>query len=86
MDGEDYPMSLVGEDVILVTRCVNQGIDSHLEAFTESSFIHNSPRRLECRVSPKDMPILLRRLDEIGSDAAMQLRSCILTTLEIEEV
>lgn len=40
---------------------------------------------LECRVSSESLPVLLRRLNELESEAAWELRSSILSTLEIEE-
>jgi hypothetical protein len=82
---ENYPMSLVGEDAKVVEQAVEMGIDSHLEAFTESSFRWKAGR-LECEVSPKDMLILLRRISEFGTSQADDLRTAILSTLDIEEV
>ena len=40
---------------------------------------------LECRVSAESLPVLLRRLDDDGSEAAWSLRSDILSTLGIDE-
>lgn len=86
---ENYPMSLVGEDRDVMICVVNQGIDSHLEGFTESSF-KDTGYRLECDISPKDMLILLRRLLEIHYEEmfenACSLRSGILETMDIEEI
>ncbi len=42
-------------------------------------------RTLECRVSSDSLPVLLRRLHELESEAAWDLRSEILSTLGIEE-
>jgi len=71
---EPYPMELVGADRDLMFEMVNQGIDAHLEAFTESQFddrydpkdirFRISGPRLFCTIGPKDMPVLLRRLKE----------------------
>lgn len=86
-----YHMSLVGEDKDVMTHVVNMGIDSHLEAFTESDFSDDG-YRLTCNVSPKDMLILLRRLyegagmDEEMFDYAISLRMGILDTMDIEEI
>ena len=85
INGERYPMSLVGEDRDVMTAIVNQGIDAHLEAFTDSKFTDNG-HRLICDVGPKDMHVLLRRLNESDHENAMSLRSGILTTIDIEEV
>jgi len=40
---------------------------------------------LECAVSAESLSVLLRRLDEDGSEAAQSLRADILSTLGIEE-
>lgn len=40
---------------------------------------------LECIVSAESLPVLLRRLDDGESEAALSLRDAILSTLEIEE-
>lgn len=85
INGEIFPMELVGEDRELMSGIVNQGIDSHLEIFGESDFTDNG-NRLYCKVGPKDMHVLLRRLNESSDDAAMSLRTGILTCLEIEEI
>ena len=79
-------------DAKLITRIVNMGIDSHLEAVTDSKFGNEKEKvkglggRLTCEFSNKDMLVILRRLWEDGSDEAWLLRSDILSTLEIEEI
>ena len=80
-----YHMDLVGEDAHSVIDAVNEGIDSHLTAITDSEFTP-SGRRLGCKVTEDDMIVLLRRLGDSGSNEAMSLRSSILQTLEIEEI
>jgi len=72
-------------DAKLIQRIVNIGIDSALEAITESEFAWRGGR-LHCHFAHKDLLVLLRRLYEDGSEDAWQLRSDILTTLEIEEI
>ena len=92
-----YPMSLVGDDRHAVIAAVNQGIDAHLEAcFVPARgdrFRMQTPLgirgrisgpRLECRVSPQSLPVLLRRLLESGDETAESLASGICQTLEIE--
>ena len=92
-----YPMSLVGEDRHAVIAAVNQGIDAHLEAcFVPARgdrFRMQTPPgirgrisgpRLECRVSPQSLPVLLRRLLESGDETAESLASGICQTLDIE--
>lgn len=83
INGERYSMSLVGEARDTVTAAVNEGIDSYLEAFTDSTF-DDDGHRLRCDVGPDDMLVLLRRLDESGDPD--NLRGSILSTLDIEEV
>lgn len=86
---ESYDMTLVGEDAQVVRDAVNQGIDAHLEAITDSNFDWDARGRLVCDVAQGDMLVLLRRLGEMavnGNEVAMSLRSSILTTLDIEEV
>jgi len=92
-----YSMSLVGEDQPTVITTVNQGIDSHLEACyvpaRGDSFRLRTPPgirgrisgpRLECRVSPQSLPVLIRRLMESGDEQAESLASSMCQTLEIE--
>lgn len=80
-----YHIEEVGEGREAVIAVVNQGIDSRLEAITDSKFTDNG-RRLICDFSQKDMLVLLRRLYENGSDEAMSLRSSILESIGIEEI
>jgi hypothetical protein len=79
-----YPMSLVGSAVERVRECVNQGIDSYLEAcnspdrgdgyaYGERSIGSGKNKRviartLECQVSAQSLPVLLRRLSEVDYD------------------
>jgi len=94
-----YTMSLVGEDRHKVIAAINQGIDSRLEAcFVPARgdrFRVRTPPgirgrisgpRLECRLSPKSLPVLVRRLMESGDERAESLASDICQTLEIELV
>jgi len=92
-----YTMSLVGEDRQNVVTAVNQGIDSRLEAcfvpargdcfkFQTPEGIRGriSGTRLECKISPRSLPVLIRRLMESGDEAAEALASGICQTLDIE--
>ena len=92
-----YPMSLVGEDRHAVIAAVNQGIDAHLETCfvpdRGDRFRMQIPQgirgwisgpRLECRVSPQSLPVLLRRLLESGDETAESLASGICQTLDVE--
>ena len=92
-----YRMSLVGEDLQKAIAAVNQGIDAYLEACfvpgRGDSFRLETPQgirgkmsgpRLECKVSPKSLPVLVRRLIESDDEGAESLASDICQTLEIE--
>ena len=92
-----YHMSLVAEDRQKVIAAVNQGIDSHLEACfgpgRGDSFRIQTPEgirgrisgaRLECKVSPKSLPVPVRRLMESDDESAESLASDICQTLDIE--
>ena len=92
-----YPMTLVGEDAQAVSAVVNIGIDSHLQACYvpdrgDSFKSEQQPIRgvcLVCNVSRESMLVLIRRLEEAGDqgdDNAMDMRSCILSTLDIGEI
>jgi len=64
------------QDAKLFTAVVNQGIDSHLQAFTKSKFKHGNgdygePRLiLDFHVS--ELPLLVRRLHELETEEAEQ--------------
>lgn len=92
-----YRMSLVGEDLQKVIAAANQGIDAYLEACFvpgrgDSFRLKTTPGirgrisgpRLECKVSPKSLPVLVRRLMESDDERAESLASDICQTLEIE--
>lgn len=52
-------------DFDLFRSVIEQGIDSHLQAFV-SSYFHIQSSRLEMNFSIEELPILVRRLDELG--------------------
>jgi hypothetical protein len=92
-----YHMSLVAEDRQKVIAAVNQGIDAYLEACfvpgRGDSYRLQTPEgirgkisgpRLECKVSPKSLPVLVRRLMESEDEQAESLASSMCQTLEIE--
>jgi hypothetical protein len=56
-----------GADETLFTEIVNQGIDSHLEGFTQSKFSH-TPERLVMNFHVSELPILVRRLVEVWEE------------------
>jgi len=79
-----YPMIIRNQkewDVIV--EVVNQGIDSHMEGFTKSTFDSKTGK---CLIAVEEIGTFLRRLLESDSDEAMSLRSGILETLNIEEI
>ena len=83
-----YKISAVGGLKTAITAAVNQGIDAHLEGLTSSKF-DQSASRLECRISAKDLPVLLRRLQEMADDGKLEqdeesIVSDILGTLGVE--
>jgi hypothetical protein len=64
------------DDDKLFIDVVNKGIDSHLEGFIKSKFGTRDNRRIfDFHIS--ELPILLRRLEEIGTDEALQWKSDI---------
>jgi hypothetical protein len=77
-----------------IAQCVNQGIDSHLEAVCDPQDVFDNGN---CSVTPHSLCILLRRMgdtefqdiDSHGADdlwdAATSLQSSILTVLGIDE-
>ncbi len=94
-----YPMELAGRpDIEMVTRLVNQGIDSHLEAVTFAEPPAPTPQgKLRLVFDRPGMLVFMRRLreemdrepyepDASEDPPAMGLRSAILSTLDIEEI
>jgi hypothetical protein len=68
----------------LFAGIVNQGIDSHLEGFTKSNFSvqvlpKDSPssKRRIFNFHNSELPILLRRLEELGTEEALQWKDDI---------
>ena len=75
--GEFLPITtpIGSPDDKLFTDVVSQGIDSHLEGFTKSKFeIKNSSlgNRKIFNFHKSEIPILIRRLEEIGTEEAQQ--------------
>lgn len=67
----------------VIAKAVNQGIDSHLEGFSRSTFDNKTGN---CLIHPEEMTTFLRRLAESSDEEAWSLRMDILSTLGIEEV
>jgi len=62
------------EDAQLFKTVINQGIDSHLEGFTKSKFEQkpgSTGTRLSMDFHKTELPLLLRRLEELGTDEAI---------------
>ena len=60
-------------DAKLFTKIINMGIDSHLEGFTKSNFDTKQTtngRRLVMKFHKSEIPTLVRRLKEEGSEEA----------------
>ena len=68
------------DDTKLFMTVVNQGIDSHLEAFTRSEFTWKSDR-LCMKIHKAEVPLLIRRLEEIGTDEAISWAEDIKETI-----
>ena len=69
-----------GEDDKLFVGIVNQGIDSSLEGFSKSKFTVRKGSLGDKRVfefHKSEIPILLRRLENIGSEEALQWKDDI---------
>ena len=94
-----YPMSLRGEDCKSFVACVNQGIDSHLEAcfvptrgdsfqvVSESRLGGRiTSRHLNASLSAESLAVLVRRLLESESAEANSLANAICASLGIELV
>ena len=62
----DIECNKCSDDFLLFAKIVNQGIDSRLEAFTESEFIDKDNRFL-FRFADSEIQILLRRLFELST-------------------
>jgi len=67
----------------VIAKAVNQGIDSHLEGFSRSTFDNKTGN---CLIHPEEMTTFLRRLAESSDEEAWILRTDILSTLGIEEI
>ena len=80
------------DDHKLFTGIINQGIDSHLEAFTKSKFEVKTIKkgsffedtRLVLDFDRSELPILLRRLNEEGTENATNWALDIETALDNE--
>ncbi len=64
------------DDDKLFINIINKGIDSHLEGFTKSIFSNKNGRRIY-NFHKTELPILLRRLEELGTDEALQWKDDI---------
>ena len=65
------------EDDKLFVGIVNQGIDSHLEGFTKSKFEMNGAGKRVFNFDKSELPILLRRLEELGTEEALRWKDDI---------
>ena len=65
------------DDAKLFKRVIDMGIDAHLEAFTRSTFnvidhLGFPKVRLDMNFDASEVPILIRRLEEIGTEESLQ--------------
>ena len=82
---DGYRMELADNDRKIVTKAIEQGIDSNLEAVTFNQYIKKDRYNKLCLIIHNDtLHVLLRRLCETGEEEALDLVSCILETLDIE--
>lgn len=58
-----------GGDFRMFKDVINQGIDSHLEGFVKSTFLKDGDR-YELNFHNSELPILIRRLRDMGTDEA----------------
>lgn len=94
MADEPFTAEFVGDDAAAVVAAVNQAIDAHLEAcFIEGVDEYEWGERkivhvpfLRCKISPKSLPVLLRRLNEVEDDEGLAEGLChdILDSIGIE--
>ena len=74
-------------DYELFKGIIEQGIDAHLEAFTESKFeekLVNGQSRLVMDFQGKDLDILIRRLQEVAdNDANEEAESWVIDIQQI---
>lgn len=88
---EHFTMSFpAGEDLDMLTEIWNQGIDSRLEALTERSSAKLQSTRFGTRMAfaihPEELPTLIRRLFEHGSENGETLAGDILSSVFAEEL
>ena len=88
-DVDYFDMSLTFDDLDIMVDVFNQGIDSRLEGFTQSRTFHKWNEfvsRLECRIHPAEMQILIRRLLELETEQAEMLADDIVRIYYDEEI
>ena len=72
-------------DAKIFTSIVNQGIDSHLEGFTKSKFNFKQDEfhvRLVLNFHHTELPILIRRLEEYGTDTSFDWANTLRVYIE----
>jgi len=94
---EPFVMQVVGEELEIVKKVVNIGIDAHLEACYIPEFgDHYEIKttmvkgmvlavKLDCHISKESLPVLLRRLFESDNEAAWRLGHDIIDALQGDE-
>ncbi len=84
-EGYEIQCHQSSEDFEAIQSAVNQGIDAHLTAIFFEEFEGCYGKR-GFRFEPRSMGVLCRRLTDSGEENAEDLRSGILSTLDIEEI
>ena len=84
-DGYEIQCHESSDDFDSLQRMAAQGIDSHLTAIRFDEFEGGHGRR-GFRFDPESLVVLCRRLADSDLEEDYDLRSCILQTLDIEEI
>lgn len=81
---EGYEIEARGFDLEQITKCINKGIDSHLQAIYFNQFRGSYGKTGIRIVDAESLLILVRRLTELESENADCLASSIMETVGIE--
>jgi len=92
-EGYHFSALINSQDAVAIRHIAGIGIDSHLQAITNSKMevkFQDYGTRLVCLFSPEDLAVVCRRLQELEEQlpdmGAGDLRQSILQTLDIEEI
>ena len=84
----EYTMSLVGHDIDIVLDTVNQGIDTYLQAITQSEFqfYQDFGTKLRCVLRGKDVGVFIRRLLESSDEDAFDLAQVMVEVMGYDDI